>query len=108
LNFPGGAYPHDSNNGRPFLPTNLYVAWLNPAEDTFWRNEIKKSAAYLLSVAAGEDPTVVPQIRYPNYAMADTPVAELYGDNVPALQALRKQIDPDRVMDLTGGFRVPF
>lgn len=96
-----------SNNGKPFLPLNLYFTWLNPLEDSFWRNEMKKSAAYLLKVAADEGQSVYPQIRYPNYSLQDTPLVELFGDNLPALQALKSKVDPNRIMDLTGGFRIP-
>ena len=42
---------------------------------------------------------------YPNYASASRTVEELYGDaNSGRLRAIMKQVDPDGVMDLTGGF----
>lgn len=44
-------------------------------------------------------------VSYTNYATADTPSEELYGaQNVARLRAIRDKIDPDRVMELTGGF----
>ncbi|KAK4047056.1 hypothetical protein OIO90_006340 [Microbotryomycetes sp. JL221] len=102
----GGAYPHSSS--RPLLPLNLYFAWTNPLEDKFWRNEMKKSAELLLDIARKEGQAVDPQIRYPNYALADTPLVELYGDNLPRLRQIKQKYDPNRIMDLTGGFKIPF
>ncbi|KAK4047234.1 hypothetical protein OIV83_005537 [Microbotryomycetes sp. JL201] len=103
----GGAYPHASS--RPLLPLNLYFAWSNPFEDQFWRNEMKKSAELLLDIARKEGQAVDPQIRYPNYALADTPLVELYGEeNLTKLKAIKRHYDPTRVMDLTGGFKIPF
>jgi hypothetical protein len=42
---------------------------------------------------------------YGNDADAATPLVDIYGDNLPILQALRAKIDPDNVMGLTGGFK---
>ncbi|KAK4047235.1 hypothetical protein OIV83_005538 [Microbotryomycetes sp. JL201] len=106
-NSKGGAYPHSST--RPLLPLNLYFAWTNPLEDNFWRNELKKSADLLLNIARQEGQAVDPQIRYPNYALADTPLIELYGEeNLAQLKAIKRKYDPTRVMDLAGGFKIPF
>ncbi|KAK4047057.1 hypothetical protein OIO90_006341 [Microbotryomycetes sp. JL221] len=103
----GGAYPHTS--ARPLLPLNIYVAWTNPLEDKFWRNEMKKSAELLLDIARKEGQAVDPQIRYPNYALADTPLVELYGEeNLARLRQIKRKFDPSRVMDLAGGFKIPF
>ncbi|KAI6120590.1 hypothetical protein EDD16DRAFT_1518683 [Pisolithus croceorrhizus] len=43
--------------------------------------------------------------RYPNYAIFDTPLELIYGDNLPRLRSLQRQVDPEHVMGLTGGFR---
>lgn len=43
---------------------------------------------------------------YPNYAMYDTPVELLYGDNVPRLQAIKATVDPFDIMGLAGGFKL--
>lgn len=44
---------------------------------------------------------------YPNYAISGTTAEELYGaKNAARLRAIRDQIDPDRVMDLAGGFSI--
>jgi hypothetical protein len=44
--------------------------------------------------------------RYPNYALFDTPLEDLYGANLPRLRTIKKVIDPENVMDLTGGFKL--
>jgi hypothetical protein len=43
---------------------------------------------------------------YPNYALFDTSLEDLYGDNLPRLRAIKKGIDPENVMGLTGGFKI--
>jgi hypothetical protein len=46
--------------------------------------------------------------HYTNYAVFGTPLGQMYGKNVPRLREIRKRYDPNRVMDLTGGFRFRF
>ncbi|KAG0693487.1 hypothetical protein DFH29DRAFT_1007238, partial [Suillus ampliporus] len=42
---------------------------------------------------------------YGNYAIFDTPLSNIYGKNVPRLQALQDAVDPTNVMGLAGGFK---
>ena len=44
-------------------------------------------------------------ILYPNYALIDTPLELLYGENVPRLKEIAAKFDPEKVMSLSGGFR---
>ena len=45
--------------------------------------------------------------EYPNYALASTPSVRIYGeDNLKRLQAIQDVIDPKRVFDQTGGFKI--
>ena len=64
-----------------------------------------QSAARIRDVAIedGQDITNAP--LYPNYALFDTPLSDMYGGNVDKLRALRQRVDPHDVMGLAGGFR---
>jgi len=43
--------------------------------------------------------------QYPNYSITNTTAEDLYGAaNTQRLREIREQVDPDRVMDLAGGF----
>ena len=42
---------------------------------------------------------------YVNYALFDTPLEEIYGGNLARLRKIKAKIDPERVMDLSGGFK---
>lgn len=45
--------------------------------------------------------------QYPNYALVGAGAEELYGvNNAARLRDIRRRIDPDRVMDLAGGFQI--
>ncbi|CAF3417278.1 unnamed protein product [Rotaria socialis] len=102
----GGAYPHVSS-ATPLLPVLVQFGWELPEDDEFFINEIKLTVDSIMQVVLNEEKndngTV--QIRYPNYALETTPLSEMYGDNVPRLQSIRKAWDPDNVMNLTGGFK---
>jgi len=37
--------------------------------------------------------------------LPDTPLERMYGTNVAKLKALRKEVDPNGVMGLAGGFK---
>ena len=44
---------------------------------------------------------------YPNYAMSDHPVADIYGaEGVTKLKRVANRVDPHNVMSLAGGWKV--
>lgn len=44
---------------------------------------------------------------YPNYSLSDATPQELYGnENAARLARIRDQIDPNRIMELAGGFKI--
>ncbi|KAF5356904.1 hypothetical protein D9756_006848 [Leucocoprinus leucothites] len=88
-----------------FSPFNIYYAWLLEANDDTFHDTIKQSADRLRSLAAAEGQDLSNAALYPNYAIFDTPMQQLYGNNLPTLQALKKLHDPDNVMELTGGWK---
>ncbi|KAI4157890.1 MAG: hypothetical protein LQ342_007925 [Letrouitia transgressa] len=97
------AYPH----AKSPLPLNLYFTWTLPAEDAFWRGKMQQSVDLLTAVAKREgiwDPELT---AYPNYALSTYSGNQLYGSaNAARLRKVKAAVDPQGVMDLTGGFRL--
>jgi hypothetical protein len=89
----GGAYPHTS--ASPVDPILVYFACVSAEFDDYYHSAIKEAAAMILQAAIddGQDGSGVKQIVYPNYAVYDTPLANLYGSNVQRLQTIEKQHD---------------
>jgi hypothetical protein len=97
------AYPHDDS----LLPLNLYFVWTDPGEDEWWYARVRQSLATLKEVAMDEGIYEDKFVEYGNYALADTSAEKLYGrHNAARLRDLRDEIDPERVMDLAGGFDI--
>ncbi|KAB5516975.1 hypothetical protein GE09DRAFT_1262901 [Coniochaeta sp. 2T2.1] len=95
------AYPHSDS---PF-PLDLTFSWSDPKEDAFWYKAMRDSVDRLRKVAIREGSYNPRSTLYPNYAIAGTPVEDLYGAaNTQRLRAIRRQVDPWRIMDLAGGF----
>ena len=65
----------------------------------------RASAAQLTQVALAEGQDVADAPLYSNYAIFDTPMERIYGANLPKLQALKAQYDPENVMGLAGGWK---
>ncbi|KAJ3746735.1 FAD-binding domain-containing protein [Lentinula detonsa] len=99
------AYP--PSRSTRYLPLNLYYAWeLEVADDAF-HSAIKQSANQITAVALAEGQAGVDSAPlYPNYAIYDTPLERLYGDNVAKMQSVKAIVDPNNVMGLTGGFKI--
>ncbi|KAF9449794.1 FAD-binding domain-containing protein [Macrolepiota fuliginosa MF-IS2] len=97
------AYPPTRN--KSYSPFNLYYAWLSKADDDDFHSAARQSASRLHDVAIAEGQVLDNASVYPNYAIFDTPLSELYGDNLPILQALKKVHDPNNVMGLAGGWK---
>jgi len=100
----GGSYPHS----EALLPICFTFSWESSLDDAFWMNAIEESANIVMQAAIsdGQPLTGANIVKYNNYAPADTPLEQLYGSNLPTLQALKAQYDPNNVMGLTGGFKV--
>ncbi|KAF8267725.1 FAD-binding domain-containing protein [Lactarius quietus] len=97
------AYPPD----RSLLnfPSNLAFTWLNSSLDDTMTRAIREAGDNLRAAALKDGQNIEHAAVYPNYALFDTPLEDMYGPNVPRLRALRQAIDPEDVMGLAGGFK---
>ena len=102
-----GAYPHIASSA-PLFPTRIQFGWQQPLNDNFFINEIKLASDNLLQTALddGQDVGGIKQIRYSNMALENTPLSEIYGNNVARLKSIRQAWDPENIMYLTGGFKL--
>jgi hypothetical protein len=105
-NSQGGAYPHIASS-TPVFPFPIQFSWALESDDEIFINEIESTRDALLQMVInqGQDVGGSKQILYPNYALSNTPLSQMYGDNVARLQNIRKAWDPENVMYLTGGFK---
>ncbi|KAJ7581441.1 FAD dependent oxidoreductase [Mycena floridula] len=100
------AFPPSSSRAKGFLPTNLFFGWSDAAFDSIFLDAIKQSTATILNSAVAEGQLEVASAPlYPNYAQADTSLQQMYAENVPALKALKKRVDPSGIMNLAGGVK---
>ncbi|KAF8188711.1 FAD dependent oxidoreductase [Pholiota molesta] len=98
------AYPPVRSQG--LTPFNIYYAWESSIFDDDFHEAAKASAATVYNAALAEGQAgIAGAAIYPNYAIFDTPLSNIYGGNLPALQALKASVDPTNVMGLAGGFR---
>ncbi|KAI0752556.1 FAD-binding domain-containing protein [Daedaleopsis nitida] len=102
---PEGSSAYPPSRSRGLLPLNIYYAYTDVTEDDTMHDAARQSAAQLtqVAVAAGQD--IADAALYTNYAIYDTPLERMYGDNVGKLQALKAKYDPGNVMSLAGGWK---
>jgi hypothetical protein len=102
----GGAYPHVASS-TPLMPLDIQFSWALPSDDDAFIAGLKSATNATLQAALNDNQNVggSNQILYPNYALGDTPIEQMYGNNVPRLQSIRKAWDPNNIMYLTGGFK---
>ena len=97
------AYPPDRS--RVSFPSLMVINWLKSSLDQTMTHAIRESADSLRAAALKDGQDVKHAAVYPNYALFDTPLEDMYGGNVPRLHAIRQAIDPEDVMGLAGGFK---
>ena len=98
--------PAARQSGKAPNPLLVYFGWENPLYDDEFVAAVEESVNRLSAVAEAEgllsnDPLAL----YGNYVDANTPLSDIYGDNLPSLQALKVKIDPKNIMGLAGGFK---
>ncbi|KAG6332795.1 hypothetical protein ID866_6297 [Astraeus odoratus] len=97
------AYPGSRKTG--VFPLNIYFAWSDESTDELMQNATRTTAATLSKKAIELGQNIQDAPLYNNYAIFDTPLTSIYGDNVHTLEQIRKKVDPDHVMGLAGGFK---
>jgi FAD/FMN-containing dehydrogenase len=97
------AYP--PSRSQLYLPTFIYYSWQLPTADQFMHDTIVQSQQTLQATAVAEGQDLSNASVYGNYAVAGTPLEEIYGENLPRLQALKREVDPTNVMGLAGGWK---
>ncbi|KAI0952944.1 hypothetical protein AcW1_007293 [Taiwanofungus camphoratus] len=97
------AYPPSRTQG--LFPMNIYYAWTFSASDAVINTVMQQTANTLTEKAIAEGQNIADAALYPNYAIYDTPLERMYGENMPTLQNLKNQYDPNNVMGLAGGWK---
>ncbi|KAF9465136.1 FAD-binding domain-containing protein [Collybia nuda] len=104
------AYLSAKSRAQHLNPTGMVFAYTaDPAQaakyEPIFKAAIRESAAFLTQAAerSGQPSDAV---VYPNYAIFDTPLTDIYGDNLPRLVKLKKRVDPFNVMGLAGGWKI--
>ncbi|KAH6904400.1 hypothetical protein BKA70DRAFT_1432153 [Coprinopsis sp. MPI-PUGE-AT-0042] len=102
----GSAWPHDPS--QPFNTFGGLFQWTDAEDDEVafslaveYHDKIWKKGIEL-GISKGEGEVFYP----PNYSQSITPPSMIYGDNLPWLHELKKTVDPDDIISLTGGFKV--
>ncbi|KII86811.1 hypothetical protein PLICRDRAFT_30995 [Plicaturopsis crispa FD-325 SS-3] len=97
------AYPPSRSKG--YLPLNIYYSYGDAAQDKLFQDTARASAAHLKAVGLADGQDIANAPSYGNYAIFDTPLSDIYGDNVDRIKAIKNTVDPTNVMSLAGGFR---
>ena len=97
------AYPPDRSHA--IFPSVISVLWSNVSLDDTMAFALRNFSESVRSVALKDGQNVSHAAIYPNYALFDTPLEDIYGGNVERLRKIRAMIDLEDVMGLTGGWR---
>lgn len=92
----------------PYLPMNIYYAWASSYSDNDFYEAAQQSVATVKAAAIAMGQNVESSFVYGNYAIFSTPITQIFGDQLPRLEAIRASVDPHNVMALTGGWRIPY
>ncbi|KAI9465691.1 FAD-binding domain-containing protein [Lactarius psammicola] len=97
------AYPPDRS--RVIFPSVINYLWTNASLDATMARALRQNTDLARAAVLADGQNVSHAAIYPNYALFDTPLKDMYGANVPRLRKIRAKIDPEDVMGLAGGFK---
>jgi hypothetical protein len=86
------------------LPISAYCG-LTPPSTQLWLAALRQHTEQARAAVLADGQDLSQAAVYVNYALFDTPLEDIYGENVPRLRKIRAEIDPEDVMGLAGGFK---
>ncbi|KAI9437987.1 FAD-binding domain-containing protein [Lactarius indigo] len=98
------AYPPDRSHA--LFPTVVSFAFSNASLDETMVKALRNYSNTVTAAAVADGQNVSHASVYPNYALFDTPLEDIYGANLPRLHAIKQAVDPKNVMGLAGGFKL--
>jgi hypothetical protein len=109
--FDYGVFSHGSDSAYPpdrsqaIFPTALDGIWSDSSLDDTMTSILRNISDTVHEVALADGQNISSAAKYPNYALFGTPLENMYGGNLDRLRQIRKDVDPEDVMGLTGGWR---
>ncbi|KIJ99511.1 hypothetical protein K443DRAFT_102120 [Laccaria amethystina LaAM-08-1] len=97
------AYPHPPSQNATHCTT--FVAFSDLADTEYFLGALRDLSDAVQGFAVEQGESRWDGIRSPNFALGDTPLELLYGENVPKLRRIARKVDPEDIMGLTGGFK---
>ncbi|KAG1854013.1 FAD-binding domain-containing protein [Suillus subluteus] len=97
------AYPPSRSQGYSYI--EIYCGWEDASYDDTVFDTVDASSEYMTEVLTDYGQDIADVAVYPNHAPPGTSLEKMYGSNVPRLQAIKNDVDPDNVMALTGGWK---
>ncbi|KAI0260017.1 FAD dependent oxidoreductase [Gloeopeniophorella convolvens] len=97
------AYPPDRSTA--VYPTVFGGAYTDPAAAGAMARALREGSDAVHAAALADGQDLSRAAVYPNYALFDTPLEDMYGANLERLRTISKAVDPEAVMGLTGGFK---
>jgi hypothetical protein len=98
--------PSARQPGKAPNPLLVLFGWENATYDDEFIASNRETINRLAVVAKEEGSLLTdPPALYGNYVDAETPLVDIYGENLPILQELQAKIDPTNIMGLAGGFK---
>ncbi|KZV76893.1 FAD-binding domain-containing protein [Peniophora sp. CONT] len=92
---------------RALLPSIAYYGFKNTSLTDVMLKSLQHTIEGIREKAIELGQDVAHIGEYANYALFTTPAVDIYGpENLVRLQDIQKAVDPDRVFNLTGGFRI--
>ena len=98
------AYPPDRS--RALFPTAVAFAFGNASLDDTVIKAVRNFSDIVTAAAISDGQNVSHAAAYPNYALFDTPLEDIYGANLLKLHEIKQAVDPKNVMGLAGGFKL--
>ncbi|KAH9931578.1 FAD dependent oxidoreductase [Fomitopsis serialis] len=89
---------------QSFTPMLIAYAWTSPDNDGLINTVMQQSTRQLTDLAMSEGQDIANTPLYNNYALYSHPAEKVYGNNLGRLRSIRERYDPQRVMDLAGGW----